>query len=291
MSFITSLIPVLTEDPFLKYRPFPAEPANYFEAHWHEAIVSFLFYTIAQQVSKPISAHYFGKTYTSLKYKTKVNFDIHVVSMVQCFISISLLLPMWNHSHWQNRVNDPLNSVVGYTPYGGLVASLTLGYFLWDLMVCLVHFDIFGIGFLFHGFAAAFVFGGSLRPFCNPWIPAFLLFELSTPFVNINWFASRLPAGTFNETFILFNGLALIITFFSVRILWGLYAVSLLANDMFQVWNQIPSFLAVTVLALNASLDFLNIFWFQKMIAIARKKLGGKESTKEAVKEVANKID
>ncbi|KAK6464856.1 TLC domain-containing protein [Scheffersomyces coipomensis] len=291
MSFITSYLPVYTDDIFLQYRPFPANPTNYFEAHWHEILASFLFYTSFQVISQPISAALFGTTYTSLSKRTKVNFDIHVVSMIQCFISISILLPMWNHSYWQNRVADPTSSMLGYTPYGGFVGALTVGYFLWDLMVCTIHFKLFGVGFLFHGFAAVFVFTCTLLPFCMPWIPCFLLFELSTPFVNINWFASKLPAGTFNETFVIINGLVLMLTFFSVRIAWGFYGMIILAYDMFVMWDKIPTFAAVSVLTLNLSLDCLNIFWFYKMVAIARKKFSGKQSTKQAAKEVANKID
>ncbi|ABN65728.2 predicted protein [Scheffersomyces stipitis CBS 6054] len=281
MSFITSHFPVFTEDPFLSLRPFPEHPTNFLEEHWHEVLASFLFYFTAQLLSAPFSTAYFGKTYTQLPHKTKVNFDIHVVSMVQCVISIGILIPMWNHSHWQNRVEDPFSSILGASNYGGFVAALTIGYFLWDLYVCVRWYSLFGLGFLFHGFAAFYVFSCSLIPYCQPWIPAFLLFELSTPFVNINWFASRLPAGTFNDTFVIVNGLGLLITFFSVRIAWGFYAAFMVATDMFAVFGKTHWFLPVTILGLNLMLDSLNVFWFYKMVMIAKKKIFGKSHHKK----------
>jgi len=271
--FLTGSLPVFENDIFLKYRPFPENPSNLFLLHWHEVFASFLFYITIQYLSAHFSPIVLGDAYNKLSRKTQINFDIHVVSMVQCVLSIGLLLPTWNHPHYQNRLHDPHSSILGYTPYGGFVCAISLGYFLWDLYVCLKFYSLFGVGFLFHGFAAVYVFGTSFYPFCMPWIPAFLLFELSTPFVNINWFANRLPKGTFSDKTVMINGLMLLFTFFSVRIAWGFYAVYLLAIDMFQIWDQLPWYLPVPVLALNVLLDTLNVYWFSKMVAIARKTL------------------
>lgn len=286
-----AVLPVFEHDPFLQYRPFPEEASNLFSAHWHEMAASVVFYQIIQWLSPVFAKRYLGSSYTTLPAKTKLNFDIHVVSMVQCIISIAILLPMWNHPNWANRISDPEASIFGTTDYGALVASLTIGYFVWDLLVCLVYFKLFGIGFLFHAFAALYVFACTLVPYAQPWIPGFLLFELSTPFVNINWFASRLPAGTVSDRLILINGLLLLFTFFSVRIVWGFYAVSIVAADMFQVLHLLGYFLPATILALNVLLDSLNIFWFWKMVQIAKKKASGKASSPRQSAKSIDKIE
>jgi hypothetical protein len=290
MSFITQHFPVFEKDPFLQFRPFPAEPTSLVLKHWHEIFVSFVFYTAIQIASGPLSRKYLGTKYTSLSKKTRINFDIHVVSMVQCVISIGMLIPMWNHSHWANRSEDPVSSVLGYTPYGGLVAGLTVGYFLWDVVVCLKYFSLFGFGFLFHGCAALFVFSTCFYSYAMPWIPAFLLFELSTPFVNINWFASRLPAGTLSNRTVAINGIMLLLTFFSVRIVWGFYSATLVATDMLACWSMAPIVLPVTILLLNVNLDILNCFWFYKMLLIAKKQIMSKKSPLEVSKEETKKF-
>ncbi|EGW34926.1 uncharacterized protein SPAPADRAFT_132553 [Spathaspora passalidarum NRRL Y-27907] len=291
MSFITKYFPTdITEDPFAKYRPFPANPQSNLAAHWHEILASFLFYLIVQELSGPIFSRVMGPTYTKLPKRTKVNFDVHVASMVQCVVSFVLLVAHFNNEHFLNREQDPVNSLVGTTPFGCMVCSVTVGYFLWDIYVCTRYYRLFGLGFLFHGFAAAYAMGAGLLPYCQPWAGAFLTFELSTPFVNLNWFASKLPAGTFNERTIIINGLCLIISFFLVRIVWGFYAVYLLACDMLATWHLVPAFLPVSILALNFSLDTLNVFWLSKMIRIAIKKASGKESTRQAAHD-AEKIE
>lgn len=291
ISYILEKIPVVTEDPFLQYRPFPEVPKTLFQKHWHEIFASFTFYFIIQQLSGPIFSIIMGPRYTKLSKSTRVNFDVHVTSMVQCFVSFALMVPHLNNPHWVNRLNDPANSLLGSTDFGGLVCALTVGYFIWDLYVCAKYFSLFGVGFLFHGFAAMYAFATGFVPYCQPWAGPFLTFELSTPFVNINWFASKLPAGTFSEKTIIINGILLMVTFFIVRIVWGFYAVSQLAVDMLASLDQVNKLLPISLLVLNFLLNSLNVFWFYKMVMIARKKARGQESTREAAKEVREKIE
>lgn len=272
-------LPNVEVDPLAFLRPFPLLPSTPFQAHWHEIVISTVFYFIAQTVSPGVCTYIFGKAYTNLDKKTKINFDIHAVSMVQCVISMVLFILCSGNDFLQNRVNDPEGSVFGYGPFLGCMAALSIGYFVWDLFVCATHFKLFGFGFLLHGFAALYVFSSALTPFCLPWAPAFLAFELSTPFVNLNWFATRLPPGTISDKVVVINGLALLITFFSVRIVWGFYAAFSVAYDIWRVRAQAPPFLAFTVLFLNASLDSLNVVWFLKMFKIAKKKIQQKNKT------------
>lgn len=288
---LTDFLPVFNEDPFLKFRPFPETSTIPFVAHWHEIVGSFLMYVLVQKLSPMVSSRLFGKSYNQLNYKTKINFDIHVVSMVQCVVSVLALIPMWNHPTWKNREVDPTSAVLAYYPYGGFVSSISVGYFLWDLVVCFKYMNLFGAGFLVHAVSALFVFGSTLFPFCLPWVPAFLLFELSTPFVNINWFASKMPAGFVSDTTVIVNGILLLVTFFTVRILWGFYSAIVVARDMFAVWDQLYKVLPVGTLLLNFTLNILNVYWFYKMLLIAKKKATGKKTTKEAEHELAHKIE
>lgn len=284
------MLPVLETDPLAWARPFPQNPQSHYAAHWHEIVLSTVFYFVLQAVSPFIGKALFKKSYTGLNAKTKLNFDIHVVSMFQCIVSILILLPTWNHPHIKNRATDPHSSIFGYNPYSGFVSSVTIGYFVWDMYVCLRYLSFFGVGFLVHAFAALFVFSCSLLPYALPWVPAFLLFELSTPFVNINWFASRLPPGTISDTVVAINGILLIVVFFSVRIVWGFYAITLAALDMYAVRDQAPLFFPLSIVLLNVALDILNVYWFTKMLAIAKKKLMGAKTSLVA-KEAAAKIE
>ncbi|AOA62842.1 hypothetical protein PP7435_CHR2-0167 [Komagataella phaffii CBS 7435] len=273
------MIHPIYDDPLLWLRPFPAEPRNLLEKHWHEIAISFIFYQVLYYLSAPICAYIFGSHYThEISKKQRINFDIHVVALVQSFISILLTLPLFKDPMWKE---DP---IFGHTPFSNLVSALTAGYFIWDSIVCIQHFKMFGLGFLLHAFAALYVFMMAFKPFCQPWIPAYLIFELSTPFVNINWFIARLPDGYVSTKFTVINGLLLMVTFFSVRIVWGLYAVVQTFADYWPIRDQVPGWLALPIFALNLLLDVLNMYWFYKMVLIAKKKFKKSKSNDEKLK-------
>ncbi|KAI5962828.1 hypothetical protein KGF57_001397 [Candida theae] len=273
--------PTVILDPFESYRPFPKNPQSVLATHWHEIVAAAVFYFTLQAIVKPLATRILGKTYTSLPKKTQIDFDIHVVSMVQSIISIVITYYHFNNPHWRNRSNDPVNSLLGSTPFGSMGSAISIGYFVWDMWVCVRYFDIFGVGFLFHGAAAFFVIACALIPYCQPWLGSFLVFELSTPFVNLNWYASRMPEGTFSEKFVIVNGLLLMIVFFMVRIVWGFYAAVQLAIDMSYSLDQINNAIPAIILLLNFGMDSLNVFWFYKMVRIARKKASKKASDRK----------
>ncbi|CCH46101.1 putative membrane protein [Wickerhamomyces ciferrii] len=257
---------MVSEDFFLQYRPFITDPKNYYEAHYHEIIGSAVFYQLLFTISPIISRSLFGENYNVLSKKGKKNFDIHIVSMVQCLISIGVIFPLYGN---ETLNKDPIFS---YLPYAGFVSAITIGYFIWDLFICLRYFKMFGVGFLLHAFASLFVFSSTLRPFCLSWVAGFLSFELSTPFVNINWFISKLPNGTVPFQVQAINGLLLMITFFVVRIIWGFYAIFKVSIQFYQVWDKLPIWLPLSIVGLNFALDVLNVYWFKKMVSIAIKK-------------------
>lgn len=260
-------------DPLLSLRPFIENPLNYYQAHYHEIILSFGFYHILYLSSPVISKALFKGNYTKLDFKERKNFDIHIVSMVQCLVSIGLILPLYGNAELNT------NPVLGYLPYASMVSSLTMGYFIWDLYVCLRFFDLFGVPFLLHAVASLYVFSSTLRPFCQGWIAGFLSFEWSGPFMNLNWFINKLPAGTVPFWLQAVNGIALMVVFFGVRIVWGFYAIFKVSTQMWEVREYLPWWLPVSIILLNFSLDTLNVIWFTKMVKIAVKTFKGEKES------------
>ncbi|CAB4425192.1 unnamed protein product [Rhizophagus irregularis] len=118
-------------------------------------------------------------TFTCLK---KLNWDIHFVSMVHCLLIVLLSIPIF----WDEELIK--DKVFGYDNYAGNVYSIACGYFLWDALVSLYHVREFGIGFVLHGTCCFGVFLFAYRPFLNYYGAVFLMFEISTPFLNIHWF-------------------------------------------------------------------------------------------------------
>lgn len=267
----------IDSDPFLSLRPFPANPSNQFVEHWHEvAFFTAAFHGI-MLVAPWINSRVFGKFYDDLAEKdkkTKLNFDIRIVSFVQAILSVFFCIPMFFHPMFRK------NPVRGSYPFAALVNSFTVGYFIWDLLYCCVfHYDIFGPEFLFHAFGALVVFGTTYTPFCQPYLCSFLIYELSTPFVQLHWMFTRSPKGMWSDKLITVNGLFLITAFFFARLIWGVYAT---IKSIFLCWperSHYPFWLLPMVYILNSGFQFLNFMWFSKMIKLATKKLGGKSST------------
>ena len=103
----------------------------------------------------------------------------------------------------------------------------------------------------------------------------FLMFEASTPFLNIIWFCDKtdMTGGVVQ----MIAGVLLIISFFLVRIVCGLYfsaqyyiAISAVGVDKLIVGYTLA----------NVILNTLNLVWFKKIImtVLARRKGSNKKS-------------
>lgn len=126
--------------------------------HIHEIVASALFYSVVfYPISPWISKLLAGEHYSKLPRKRQLNWDAHVVSMVQSLLINGLALWVMfvdeerKQMDWEERV-------WGYTGAAGLVQALAAGYFVWDLVVTSINFDVFGLGTLAHAIAALVVY-------------------------------------------------------------------------------------------------------------------------------------
>jgi hypothetical protein len=238
--------------------------------HFHEIVIAALLYESIFRLSHVYSPR-LSSEYKTLSRRTQINFDIHVASQFQAILILIISFPLFFDEILKQ---DTLNA---YTPYSGFVTAMATGYFLWDTYVCTRYVNLFGPGFLVHGVSALFVFIQSFRPYGLYYAPTFLFFELSTPFLNIHWFSTHLPSGFIPRSLQIVNGLMLLATFFFARILWGFYWAAVFAADVWQDRHtSVPPFwVPLAMLSSNVVLDFLNVHWFRKMIALAAKQLSG----------------
>jgi len=240
--------------------------------HLHVILAGALFYQLIFLLSPLLCAPI--KSYTTLRRRSKINWDIHVVSMVQSLIIVWLAYL---------ALGDPLlkeNRAFGYSPFGADVAALACGYFVWDSYVSLKYVRMFGWGFALHGLASFYVFLFGFRPFLMYYGPAVLFFELSTPFLNIHWFSDKFRLTGSN--FQIANGIVLILVFFCSRILGGWYITYHFTLDILHARKTNPEltplWLASLYITANLFLNFLNIYWFSKMIDSIRRRADAKPS-------------
>jgi len=122
--------------------------------HAHEILLGFSFYElVSRYISPAVSARLFPRTYPNLQRKTKIDWDVHFVSMVQsCFINA---VALWVIFRDQERSQmDAAQRVWGYSGASGMVQGFAAGYFLWDLGVSIKDVDVHGWGALVHAASA-----------------------------------------------------------------------------------------------------------------------------------------
>lgn len=138
--------------------------------HFHEVAAAFTLYQIIfSYVAPAISRFFFPRIYAGFTARTKLNWDVHIVSFVQSTLVCGMALwVMWTDKELNQM--DSTERVHGYTGASGLIQAMAGGYFLWDLVITVQNVKAFGIGMLFHAICALCVFslGFVSRPRCFP---------------------------------------------------------------------------------------------------------------------------
>ena len=137
--------------------------------HVHEILLGFLGYHLILHVLSPaVSRLVCPNVYKSFNKRTRLNWDIHWVSMIQAlFICAAALWVIFKDE--QRHEMDWRGRLWGYTPASGMVQGFAAGYFLWDLQVSAQYINIAGVSSLIHAIGALAVtcigFVRSLLPY------------------------------------------------------------------------------------------------------------------------------
>ncbi|MEW5299597.1 MAG: hypothetical protein WDW36_002596 [Sanguina aurantia] len=176
------------------------------------------------------------------------------------------------------------NPVYAITNLSTIMLTLSGGYFLHDLVFCIIRFELEGPFYTMHALFCCIAYTYGLQSgFLHYYGAAFLMWEASTPFVHIRWFMFKL--GAENTTAYVLNGVAMIVAFFSARIVWGyLSTYRLILNMQFELANPRPGSFPVTAVYIYMvaamSLNSLNTYWFSKMVQkVGQVVFGGKKGS------------
>ncbi|KAF2721679.1 DUF887-domain-containing protein [Polychaeton citri CBS 116435] len=193
--------------------------------HIHEVIFAAGLYTVLQTVVSPaLSKAICPGIYNKFDKRTVINWNVHVVSFFQsciiCGLALYALIADPEVQDWR-RPESWEKRLWAYDGMIGFVQAMAYGYFIWDIYLCIRYIHIFGVGMLAHAMSAVSVFSFGFRPFVGYYAPVFLLYELSSPFLNIHWFCDKVGlTGTIYQAI---NGTLLAIVFFSCRLVWGVW--------------------------------------------------------------------
>ena len=122
--------------------------------HVHEILLGFLgYHFILYALSPAVSRLVCPKTYHGFNRRTRLNWDIHWVSMIQSlFICAAALWVIFKDE--QRHAMDWRGRLWGYTPASGMVQGFAAGYFLWDLQISPQYIHIAGTSALIHAIGA-----------------------------------------------------------------------------------------------------------------------------------------
>lgn len=114
------------------------------------------YHFICTTLSPLLSAWLVPDIYNKLNKRSKVNWNVRVVALIQsCFINTAALYVIFNDV--QRGEMDWRGRIWGYSGAGGMVQGFAAGYFLWDLIVSTQYLSIFGPGSLAHAISALLV--------------------------------------------------------------------------------------------------------------------------------------
>lgn len=231
--------------------------------HISTILISAATWQILMSVSQFISWNKFS-SYRSLSAAKRHQWDIRMVSFAHAILSCSLAFQVLDLPELKS---DPL---FGYSWYAGQVFAISVGFFLWDSLISAYHIKEYGPGFLIHGVFCFSIYLFAFTPFAMYYGSIFLLYELSTPFLNIHWILDKMNlTGSIYQWV---NGIALVLVFFSVRIACGFPMSFYFLKNIYLNSNSIPLIHKVLYLVANVVLNSLNLFWFSKMITALRKR-------------------
>jgi hypothetical protein len=89
-----------------------------------------------------------NKHYQVMSPVKKADWRMHITSTIHAAVSsVGVIFVLFSKEHY-------LNPIYGTTRLAEFIFSITLGYFVWDIRICLMNYKMLGAQFLIHGILA-----------------------------------------------------------------------------------------------------------------------------------------
>ncbi|KAJ2393339.1 hypothetical protein GGI05_002447 [Coemansia sp. RSA 2603] len=231
--------------------------------YWPRVFVSAALFELVFRLGFVLTPVLFPSSWGRLKKVERYKWCVRLASSAHAVYMVTRALVVIANTKLRS---NPLH---GYDPVAESAFSVTVGYFLWDIIDTYKHIDIAGIGFMAHAVMAFGVYLLSFAPFLQYYGACFMMFEVSTLFLNIH--LSLEDLGLQDAIMYFINGTALVSSFFFARIVYG----TILSIN---VWKGIASseipinpLISVFVKLANLTLMGLSYYWFSVIIVTAKR--------------------
>jgi hypothetical protein len=232
----------------------------------------FLFFSaiyLLSNILSPIMFPHILKKTDKKSHSRVIKWNLEVVSLVNSIIICSLAIPYYiimkvnpSNLEFSEIVNDPF---YGYSERALFVISIATGYFVWDLIVSIIHYPILKFVSLFHAMFSmlSFLMIFKTRLFIYYGL-VFLIFEASTPFLNIRSLLNK--ANKSKSKLYYINGILFVFTFFLSRLVFGFYQFFNCSSKIIHNWEQFSPIVVTWYFIASTSSNVINIYWFVKII-------------------------
>ncbi|KAJ2739373.1 hypothetical protein GGI20_006118 [Coemansia sp. BCRC 34301] len=230
--------------------------------YWRVILVSLLFHVTLFKVVPIVTNLLMPRAYGQMSNADKRSWSICVVTMLHSVFDSVFILAYLN--------NPALNGdkMSGYNEQFEYLLAIAMGYYIWDLSICLSDYSNYGLMYLIHGSLGVFgllvLTSRQLQFYAIP----YLLPELSSVFLNIRHllkYAGRTNSMAYKVNFLLF-----VVAFVSIRIGFETYHSFFLALNVYR-GNTGKAFypFAVYFAILGITLTTLNVIWLRQILNAA----------------------
>jgi len=212
--------------------------------------------------------------YNSLTARQKNEWNGRLVAMVHAVFAVTLvpgyIWPPKNLADYDPVNNKHIIKNYGYDPHTQFIYCVSVGYFLWDSIVCIQH--QWGFEYIIHGVLSFLVYYMNLFPFLHYWGRFYLgYFELSTIPLHFRGCMIMLKYNKNPEKLHLFM-LAQniwVVSYFICRILIGTYVTYAFLMDLYALWKS-GQYHALHALILSVfvvnTMMLLMYYWFYQIV-------------------------
>jgi len=228
-------------------------------------LVAFALFSIVYICLHPFQEYVWkNKSYLRLSDHKKKDWNSRIIAFTHAIIispfCVSLIFLYgfpWNKTEYQY---DEKEVDLYYK-----AISISIGYFMWDIIYSISDYKKGGVAFIVHGVCAFLIYIFTFKhPVLGHYAILYLNYELSTIFLNIYWILDKLNlTGSILQ---LVNALLLLVTFFCVRIAFGSITVTKLLYDLFFERRFCSVYLVIYFFINIVPMQLLNYIWFYKMI-------------------------
>lgn len=157
-----------------------------------------------------------------------------------------------------------LDRLYGQDCFNRDILTVSLGFFTWDLVICIIYRKLYGNAMLLHALVCLGALSKSLRSkSLMHYSTLVLLYEASTIPLDLYWFGKRrgLPKALLTTL----KGITAVL-FLVFRLVIGGKIVLQICSDLARHWGSIPWDLLVATLVTATLSTTLNWMWFCQMV-------------------------